>query len=203
MTSNLSKIHRLSFLFLIAAVHTVAGCSVAPSVDDRQAFVVEARSGLDYFEKNVAGLREQLNQSAGYAVFPGAGQWGIIFTGGSFGRGAVFTPDGTQIGWAAENQFNVGLQVGGQGKKILIVFANQPTLEKFKKGFLTGKVEGLAVAADKGSTGTASFQDGVAVYVGAQKGLMAGGMIGMENFQYRELGKEDDSKDSKDSKDAK
>jgi len=38
------------------------------------------------------------------------------------------------------------------------------------------------------------------VYVGAQKGLMAGGMIGMENFQYRELGKEDDSKDSKDAK---
>ncbi|MBM4009524.1 MAG: hypothetical protein FJ285_08025 [Planctomycetes bacterium] len=117
MTSNLSKIHRLSFLFLIAAVHTVAGCSVAPSVDDRQAFVVEARSGLDYFEKNVAGLREQLNQSAGYAVFPGAGQWGIIFTGGSFGRGAVFTPDGTQIGWAAENQFNVGCRSEGKGRR--------------------------------------------------------------------------------------
>lgn len=181
-------------LLLIASLQSTVGCSVAPSVDDRQAFVVEARDGLGYFETNVNGLRDQINRSAGYAVFPGAGQWGIIFTGGSFGRGAVFTPSGTQIGWAAENQFNVGLQAGGQGKKILIVFADQPTLDKFKKGFLTGKVEGLAVAADKGSTGTASFQDGVAVYVGAQKGLMAGGMIGMENFQYRELGKEDDAK---------
>ena len=125
---------------------------------------------------------------------------GHHFYRGQFRSGRRVHSRRTQIGWAAENQFNVGLQVGGQGKKILIVFANQPTLEKFKKGFLTGKVEGLAVAADKGSTGTASFQDGVAVYVGAQNGLMAGGMIGMENFQYRELGKEDDSKDSKDAK---
>jgi lipid-binding SYLF domain-containing protein len=194
MKSNLPKCARIVLLLLIASLQSTVGCSVAPSVDDRQAFVVEARDGLGYFETNVNGLRDQINRSAGYAVFPGAGQWGIIFTGGSFGRGAVFTPSGTQIGWAAENQFNVGLQAGGQGKKILIVFADQPTLDKFKKGFLTGKVEGLAVAADKGTTGTASFQDGVAVYVGAQKGLMAGGMIGMENFQYRELGKEDDAK---------
>lgn len=194
MKSNLPKCARVVLLLLIASLQSTVGCSVAPSVDDRQAFVVEARDGLGYFETNVNGLRDQINRSAGYAVFPGAGQWGIIFTGGSFGRGAVFTPSGTQIGWAAENQFNVGLQAGGQGKKILIIFADQPTLDKFKKGFLTGKVEGLAVAADKGSTGTASFQDGVAVYVGAQKGLMAGGMIGMENFQYRELGKEEDAK---------
>lgn len=185
---------RLALLVVILTMHCLVGCSVAPSVDDRQSFVVEAREGLDSFEKSVTGLRAQINRSAGYAIFPGAGQWGIIFTGGSFGRGAVFTPNGTQIGWAAENQFNVGLQVGGQGKKILIVFSDQPTLDKFKQGLLTGKVEGLAVAADKGSTGTASFQDGVAVYVAAQKGLMAGGMIGMENFQYRELGNEDAKK---------
>lgn len=185
---------RLALLVVILTMHCLVGCSVAPSVDDRQSFVVEAREGLDSFEKSVTGLRAQIDRSAGYAIFPGAGQWGIIFTGGSFGRGAVFTPNGTQIGWAAENQFNVGLQVGGQGKKILIVFSDQPTLDKFKQGLLTGKVEGLAVAADKGSTGTASFQDGVAVYVAAQKGLMVGGMIGMENFQYRELGNEDAKK---------
>ena len=106
--------------------------------------------------------------------------------------GAVFTPDGTQLGWAAENQFNVGLQAGGEGKRILLVFADPDTLEKFKQGLLTGKVEGMAVAAEKGATGTSSFQNGVAVYVGQEKGLMAGGMVGMENFRYRALGKEND-----------
>ena len=170
----------------------LTGCSVAPKQDERASFVMEAREGLAYFERHVSGLRGQIGQSAGYAVFPGAGQWGIIFTGGSFGRGAVFSSNGTQIGWAAENQFNVGLQAGGQGKKILIVFENQSTLDQFKQGLLTGKVEGMAVAGDKGTTGTSSFQNGLAVYVGSESGLMAGGMIGMEKFQYRSLDAADD-----------
>lgn len=187
------KVHGLTLsLALSAPIAIVGGCSVAPKQDDRASFVMEAREGLTYFERHVPGLRGQIRESAGYAVFPGAGQWGIIFTGGSFGRGAVFTADGTQVGWAAENQFNVGLQAGGQGKKILIVFQDAATLDKFKQGLLTGKVEGMAVAGDKGTTGTSSFQDGLAVYVGAEDGLMAGGMIGMEKFQYRALGAADD-----------
>jgi lipid-binding SYLF domain-containing protein len=180
-------------LALSAPIAILHACSVAPKQDDRASFVMEAREGLTFFERHVSGLRGQISSSAGYAVFPGAGQWGIIFTGGSFGRGAVFTAGGRQVGWAAENQFNVGLQAGGQGKKILIVFEDEATLDKFKQGLLTGKVEGMAVAGDKGTTGTSSFQNGLAVYVGAEEGLMAGGMIGMEKFQYRALGAENDS----------
>ncbi|MFZ4723446.1 MAG: hypothetical protein ACOYMI_09910 [Phycisphaerales bacterium] len=177
---------------LVLFLNGLWGCNVAPKSEDRTIFVEEAREGLKYFEKHVTGLQKQLRESGGYAVFPGAGQWGIIFTGGSFGRGAVFTPDGTQIGWAAVNNFSLGLQAGGQGKKILLVFANVDMLEQFKQGLLTGKAEGLAVAGDKGATGVAPFQNGIAAYVGAEKGLMAGGMIGMENFRYRALGKEDE-----------
>ncbi|MFM7807571.1 MAG: hypothetical protein ACKPEA_06525 [Planctomycetota bacterium] len=180
----------IAMLALALPMASLGGCNVAPKSEDRTIFVEEARDGLKYFEKHVTGLTRQIRESAGYAVFPGAGQWGIIFTGGSFGRGAVFTPDGTQIGWAAVNNFNLGLQAGGQGKKILLVFANVDVLNQFKQGLLTGKAEGLAVAGDKAATGIAPFQNGIAAYVGAEKGLMAGGMIGMENFRYRELGKE-------------
>jgi lipid-binding SYLF domain-containing protein len=189
----MSPTHIAFALVLSASAAILSACKVAPKQDDRASFVMEAHEGLSYFERHVSGLRSQISQSAGYAVFPGAGQWGIIFTGGSFGRGAVFSANGTQIGWAAENQFNVGLQAGGQGKKILIVFQDQSTLDLFKQGLLTGKVEGMAVAGDKGTTGTSSFQNGLAVYVGAESGLMAGGMIGMEKFQYRALGAEDES----------
>ena len=48
----------------------------------------------------------------------------------------------------------------------------------------------MAVGPDQGTTGTSSFQNGLAVYVGGEQGLMAGGMIGMENFKYRALGAE-------------
>lgn len=178
------------FLLAVIVLPTLTACNVAPKSDDRATFVQEARDGLRAFERQVPGLRRQIAESAGYAVFPGAGQWGIIFTGGSFGRGAVFTADGTQIGWAAENQFNVGLQAGGQQNRILIVFADSDTLSKFQAGLLTGGVQGMAVGPDQGTTGTSSFQNGLAVYVGGEQGLMAGGMIGMENFKYRALGAE-------------
>jgi len=177
-------------VLLTLPLTTLFGCNVAPKSEDRTIFVEEAREGLKYFEKHVTGLSRQIRESGGYAVFPGAGQWGIIFTGGSFGRGAVFTADGTQIGWAAENQFNVGLQAGGQQNRILIVFADSDTLSKFQAGLLTGGVQGMAVGPDQGTTGTSSFQNGLAVYVGGEQGLMAGGMIGMENFKYRALGAE-------------
>lgn len=179
-------------ILLSLPLASMPGCNVAPKSEDRTIFVEEARDGLKYFEKHVTGLARQIRESGGYAVFPGTGQWGIIFTGGSFGRGAVFTPDGTQIGWAAVDNFNLGLQAGGQGEKILLVFSSVDMLERFKQGLLTGKAEGLAVAGDKGATGIAPFQNGIAAYVGAEKGLMAGGMIGMENFRYRALGKEDE-----------
>jgi lipid-binding SYLF domain-containing protein len=187
--------HALIVALLALPLACLTGCNVAPKSEDRTIFVEEARDGLRYFEKHVTDLQRQIRDSAGYAVFPGAGQWGIIFTGGSFGRGAVFKPDGTQIGWAAVNNFSLGLQAGGQGKKILIVFANVDVLERFKQGLLTGKAEGTAVAGDAGTAGLAPFQDGLAVYIGAQKGLMAGGMVAMENFRYRELGKEDEDPD--------
>ncbi len=187
---------RLLILVLLAVIPvlTLPGCKVAPKADDRATFVQESRDGLAYFESNVPGLTKQIAASAGYAVFPGAGQWGIIFTGGTFGRGAVFTADGTQVGWAAVNNFNVGLQAGGQGKKILLVFQNKEVMQKFQDGLLTGSAQGTAVAGSSSSNAVAPFQNGMAVYVGAEKGLMAGGMIGMENFRYRALGKEDQKK---------
>ena len=186
-------IRALCLMFaLVLPLVSVVSCNVAPKADDRESFVVEAREGLKHFESNVPGLKDQIKNSAGYAVFPGAGQWGIIFTGGSFGRGAVFNARGEQLGWAAVNNFNVGLQLGGQGKKILIVFANADVLTQFQKGLLTGSVQGMAVAGDSAANGTAPFQNGLALYVGAEKGLMAGGMIGMENFRYRALGKENE-----------
>ena len=77
-------IRALCLMFVLALpLVSVVSCNVAPKADDRESFVVEAREGLKHFESNVPGLKDQIKNSAGYAVFPGAGQWGIIFTGGN------------------------------------------------------------------------------------------------------------------------
>ena len=162
----------------------MGSCSTAPSKDDRTSFLTEARQGKDYFTKTIPGLNDQLKSSAGYAVFPGIGKWGILFGGGEYGRGAVFAPDGTQIGWAAMNNPSIGLQVGGQGMQMIIVFETQKVLEEFKANTMAGSASGTAVGGDSGVTGVAKYTNGVIVYVGAHKGLMAGGSVGLQMFKY-------------------
>jgi lipid-binding SYLF domain-containing protein len=173
-------------LSLISAI-AIPACSTAPSKDDRTSFLTEARQSKDYFTKSISGLSEQLKTSAGYAVFPGIGKWGVLFGGGEYGRGAVFAPDGTQIGWAAMNNPNIGLQVGGQGMQMIIVFETKKVLEEFKANTMAGSASGTAVGGDSGVTGVAKYTNGVIVYVGAQKGLMAGGSIGLQMFKYKSI----------------
>ena len=178
-----SSLLALSFISTIA----IPACSTAPSKDDRTSFLTEARQGKDYFTKAIPGLNDQLKSSAGYAVFPGIGKWGVLFGGGEYGRGAVFAPDGTQIGWAAMSNPSIGLQIGGQGMQMIIVFETQKVLEEFKANTMAGSASGTAVGGDSGVSGVAKYTNGVIVYVGAQKGLMAGGSVGLQMFKYKSV----------------
>ena len=50
-----------------------------------------------------------------------------------------------------------------------------------------GSASGTAVGGDSGVTGVAKYTNGVIVYVGAQKGLMAGGSVGLQMFKYKSI----------------
>ena len=89
-----------------------------------------------------------------------------------------------QIGWAYLNTLSAGLQAGAQGFKMLVVFQDAGTLNRFQQNKLTGNVGATIVAADSGNAGSASFTDGVAVYQGAQTGLMAGASVGLDYMRY-------------------
>ena len=109
-----------------------------------------------------------------------------MFSGGRFGRGILKRPDGFQIGWAAVNTVSLGLQAGVQGFKMLLVLEDEATLREFMENRLSGGVTGVLVAADAGGSGTAQFENGVAVYQGANTGLMAGANIGLDRIRYEE-----------------
>ena len=76
------------------------------------------------------------------ARFPEIGQWALGITRCKFGRGTVNTPDDSQIGWAAINAGSLGLQVGVQDLKMLLVIQDAAALEKFKQNDLSGSVSG-------------------------------------------------------------
>ncbi|MCH2134622.1 MAG: hypothetical protein MK116_12835 [Phycisphaerales bacterium] len=160
------------------------GCSTTPKVEDQGKILADSQEAMEWFTSNVSGLGSQLASSAGYIVYPGVGQYGILISGGKFGRGVVYNSQGTQVGWAYLNAASAGLQVGGQGFKMLVVFENAATMQEFEQNKLTGDIGATVVAADAGKAGAASFTDGVAVYQGGQTGLMAGASIGMDYMRY-------------------
>ena len=128
--------------FVLLSAIQLGGCSTAPKGQDKATFLERADSTSRSFQRSFFGLREQIKHSAGYIVFPDVAQWGIVFTGGTFGRGALYSPDGKLLGWSAINVGSIGLQAGVQGFRMLMVLENQQTLNDFKANKLTGSVYG-------------------------------------------------------------
>ena len=177
----------IAMTIVMVALTMTPGCSTTPKAEDQGKVLDNSREAMDWFTSNVSGLDRQLGSSAGYIVYPGVGQYGLLIGGGKFGQGVVYNNQNQQVGWAYLNAASAGLQVGGQGFKMLVVFQNSSTMDEFMENKLTGDVGATIVAADAGKAGAASFTNGVAVYQGAQTGLMAGASVGLDYMRYEAL----------------
>ena len=174
-------------LAVIAASLLATGCSTAPKMKDQAKFVSDATAATRWFEAQVPGLRQQIDNSAAYIIYPSVGQWGMLISGGKYGRGMLNRPNDRQIGWAAINTGSIGLQVGVQGFKVLVVFQDEATLNRFKQDRLSGSISGVVVVGRSGGSATAPFENGVTIYQGASTGLMAGVDIGLDYMRYQSL----------------
>jgi lipid-binding SYLF domain-containing protein len=186
---------RIRFASILAAVMaagvvgvSITGCDTAPKSENQVDVLSRSRSTKAWFQTHVTGLSGQIDRSAAYIVFPDVAQWGIVFGGGSFGRGVLFDSKGNQLGWAAINNASVGLQAGVQGFRMLMVIETQAELQRFKEGKWNGSASGVAVFEDNAAVGVSPFQQGLAVYQGANSGLMAGVNVGLNNIRFEALG---------------
>lgn len=181
---------RLTCLLALSLVASafLGACSTAPKSENQEMFTDEARAATRWFERQVPGLREQIDNSAGYLIYPEVGQWGIVFGGGQYGRAMVNRPNGTQIGWGALNTGSVGLQAGVRGFRMLVVIQDEATMNKFRANQLSGSVSGVVVVAQEGTSTVGRFENGVAVYQGASAGLMAGVNVALDYLRYVPLG---------------
>jgi len=171
----------------LCASFLLPACQVVPKAENRASFKVETEAAQKWFSSNVKTFDKQVDSSGGYIIFPSIGQAGVGFFGGTFGRGAVFNSNGSQVGWAALGSGSVGLQLGAQGYKMAMILEDEATMRRFKNGKWTGDVSATAVAATEGGAAAAPFTDGVVVYVGDQAGLMAGVSVALANIRYRSL----------------
>src|SRR5207253_1705983 len=127
------------------------GCSSpAPkTTGERNALSDEVQAVLDTAQSKDPSLRDLLNRSYGYAIYPSIGKGGMV-VGGAYGRGEVFE-QGRLIGYSDLTQATIGLQLGGQKYAEIVAFEDKAALDRFRNGNLKFAAEASAVALKSGA----------------------------------------------------
>lgn len=128
-------------------------------------------------------LKNLMDRSSGYAVFPNVGKGGLV-VGGAYGRGIVYQ-NGQMIGYADLTQGTVGAQIGGQAYHEVLVFQDAAALDRFKQGKFALAANVSAVILKAGAADAARFSDGIAVFVDPIAGAMAEASIGGQTFTFQ------------------
>lgn len=178
--------HKLMIGLLMAGASLLPGCSSSPETPaEKSNLAGQSSAGLDHFLTQDPGLRAELDRSAGYAIFPELGKAGVIL-GAAYGNGEVFEK-GVKIGYAELSQGTIGAQLGAQAFSELIVFRTQRALDDFKDGEFSFAANATAVAIKPGAAASATYNDGVAVFVHIKGGLMAEASVGGQRFTFKPL----------------
>lgn len=166
---------QLVILFLVAAASPLHA----------QKGVTEA---MAEFTKADPGLRKEINKAAGYAIFPSVGK-GAIGVGAAHGKGWVYQR-GALVGETSLTQVTIGLQLGGQAYRELILFKDQTALDDFKRGNFEFDAQASAVAVTAGASADLEYNSGVAIITMAKGGLMYEASVGGQKFSYKPVGKD-------------
>ena len=146
------------------------------------------------------------DNSYGYAVFPTIGKAGYII-GGAYGKGQVYR-DGKVTGTSTVVEGSIGFQIGAEAFSEIIFFKDKAAYEDFTSGNFEFGANAQAVAvtagaqAQAGTTGTGAgasagpntaaqrkpgYVNGMATFVHATAGLMAGVTVGGQKFTFQPL----------------
>jgi lipid-binding SYLF domain-containing protein len=79
---------------------------------------------------------------------------------------------------------SIGLQAGGQAYREVIFFETTEQLERFKQNKFEFSAQVSAVAATAGISANAGYNEGVAVFTMAKKGLMSEASVGGQKFSF-------------------
>ena len=142
-----------------------------------------AEATLTWLTTKDPGLKQIIDKSYGYAVFPAVGRASAVLAVGR-GYGEVFE-HGKPIGFATLTQMTLGVQVGGQTFSELVVFGNKDALESFKKGKVSFTANASAVLAKAAATGTSDFR-GVVAKAYSRGGMLLEASIGGQKFKFHE-----------------
>jgi len=170
-------------LFSVAALAMVGCESTGPNAPaNHTELQTRTNTTLEQFYSHDPGLQNNVNNSAGFAVFSNVGK-AAVGVGGASGIGQVYK-GGQLVGSVKMNQVSVGPQIGGETYSELIVFENEAALNRLINNSLEFGATAQAMIVKAGTAASARFDNGVEVYILPQGGLMAGADIHGQKFTY-------------------
>jgi lipid-binding SYLF domain-containing protein len=168
---------------LVAAVLLVAACdTVPPTASERSYQTDEVQAAISRFRTTDPAIGHIMDSAYGYAVFPSVGK-GAIGIGGAYGRGQAFQ-GGKMVGYCDLSQGTIGLALGGQEYREIVIFQDKGAFDRFTRGEFALAAQATAVAAKAGSATDADFKDGVMVFTDPVGGLMFEASVGGQNFGF-------------------
>ena len=185
----MEKISKISqgFCFLAAAGILIScGCSTAPKNGEAlDVLAAEVDQAVAIFKSKDPEIQRFFDNSYGYAVFPKVYK-GAFWVGGAFGRGEVYEQN-RMIGYSSLSQATLGFSFGGQYFREIIFFRDQSHFKEFIMGEYTFAAQVTGVALTEGAAAKTDYQDGKAVFVIAESGLMVDASIGGQKFEFSPL----------------
>ncbi|MDW7710181.1 MAG: YSC84-related protein [Deferrisomatales bacterium] len=168
----------------LLALGALGACATAPrSVEGKADIEKDAAVALAKAQKTDPTLVNIFNKSAGYAVFPSVGKAGAG-VGGAYGKGVLYE-GGVVVGYCDLSQATLGLQLGAQSYTQIIAFETTEAVETFKQGRFGFDAQATAVGLKSGVGANTQFNNGVAVFVMDEAGLMLEASVGGQKFSYQ------------------
>jgi lipid-binding SYLF domain-containing protein len=166
MTNLRSKLCLIAVLLLVPVASYGGPAKRAAERAQIDATAQEALARL--FEEQPKAKR-LYDRAVAYAVFSNI-KVSLFVTGGG-GRGVAVDKSGSRTYMKmATGGLNLGL--GGQSYKVVFLFEDRPTFERFVNEGWEGGASANAVAGPEGANIETSFRNGVAVYQMTNGGLM-------------------------------
>lgn len=155
----------------LAAVSGPAHAGFFATASEKRAQVdAFAEETIDRLMRESPKAKELFTRSVGYAVFD-ATKISLFITGGG-GTGVVVERGTGERTYMHMGVGGLNLGIGGQVLRMVFLFADTHTMDRFKDGGWDAGAGGAAVAGRFSRSAEASFVNGVAVYQLTDAGLL-------------------------------
>jgi lipid-binding SYLF domain-containing protein len=173
-------------LVAIAAAFLFAQQAAAASAQEIE---IKVDAALELFREKVSGADEFLEAAEGVLVFPNVFKAGFVI-GGEYGEGALRIA-GKTVDYYNTAGASFGLQLGAQGRTVIIVFVQKDALDSFRasSGWEAG-VDGSIALVELGagaSLNSTNVKDPIVGFIFGNKGLMYN--LTLEGSKFTRLNK--------------